>query len=470
MRRRALTLLVLGGAVVILAAVSIIVAWRPWASEPLDSSDASGETTMEFVTISELDQNRITSIELSGPSGVIELVRSGNAWKITKPAALEVKPGAVFDILYSLSSLSSERVVEDEGTALASYGLLPPAVTVTATLDTGKAYTLFLGDLTPAGDSYYLMAEGDPRVYTVREHHGVYFSYGIPELWTGSRIPVDGSDVMELQIVKQGETTLHINQTLDLYQDDVEFRGTTLSAVQPWASSPKPVDLNAISSFMMLLADLRADRAVDANPADTSKYGLAKPSYELFIRDGKGVTLHIMVGYQAGEQLYLQYSDDATVYAGDPSLVQLLEIDPFIFVNKYAAIMNLKRVDTLSFSSGAWTHVLEVKRKTPGSEEGAEWLVDGRAVDVQRFKDFFIFAISLQIDSFHEDTVDGPAEVTLSYGLNEGPVPVFDVEFVPHSQEFYAVRKNGRSDILVNRQQVAALLQELEELVEAAVG
>jgi hypothetical protein len=49
-------------------------------------------------------------------------------------------------------------------------------------------------------------------------------------------------------------------------------------------------------------------------------------------------------------------------------------------------------------------------------------------------------------------------------------VRTFTVGFVPYSQEFYAVVKSGRSDLLVNRQQVKVLLQWLEELAQKAGG
>ena len=48
---------------------------------------------------------------------------------------------------------------------------------------------LYLGNLTPAADTYYLMVRGDSRVFTVREHHGIYFHYGLQDLWVGARNP-----------------------------------------------------------------------------------------------------------------------------------------------------------------------------------------------------------------------------------------------------------------------------------------
>ena len=108
--------------------------------------------------------------------------------------------------------------------------------------------------------------------------------------------------------------------------------------------------------------------------------------------------------------------------------------------------------------------MLEIRRPTPGSEAGAEWLVDGKPVDVKAFKDFYTNAMSLQADAFHDEPVSGKAEVTFEFALNAGSVRAWTVGFVPHGQEFYAVVKNGTSDMLVNRQQLKAVLGWLEEL------
>jgi hypothetical protein len=56
----------------------------------------------------------------------------------------------------------------------------------------------------------------------------------------------------------------------------------------------------------------------------------------------------------------------------------------------------------------------------------------------------------------------------MTFTLNAGPGRSLAVRFLPWSQEFYAVTKNGAGDILVNRQQVKELLQQLDALAVAA--
>ena len=372
------------------------------------------------------------------------------------------------DLLFSVTTLSSERVIEERPDDLAPYGLAKPSVTVRVTLASGEVRELYLGDLTPAGDSYYLAVKGDPRVFTVREHHGTFFRYGLQDLWEGARTPVDAGDVARLRVAKNGKTVLEILKRPDLFRSDLELRTTTLSVVYPWAAFPKPADLYTLTEFARSLASLQPEKAVDADVADLSRYGLDRPSAELLLTDGAGTSLHLWTGKVDAGVLYLRFEKDPTVYAGDPALLEMLDVDPFRFANRFAMIVRLDRIDRLAISAGAVRRVLDIRRASPGTEEGAAWLVDGRAVDVKAFKDFYTGAMSLQADTFHGDPVTGEPEVTFQFTFSAGPVRTYTVGFVPYSQEFYAVVKNGASDMLVNRQQVKVLLQGLEELAAQA--
>ncbi len=89
--------------------------------------------------------------------------------------------------------------------------------------------------------------------------------------------------------------------------------------------------------------------------------------------------------------------------------------------------------------------------------------MDGFPVDVKAFKDFYTAAMSMQADAFHDDPVTAAPDVTMEFTMSSGSVRTYTVGFVPHSQEFYAVVKNGRSDMLVNRLQVKAVLKWLDD-------
>jgi hypothetical protein len=476
-KRRALTLVVLGAAVVVLAGVGAVVARHPWGTGAaagtagvVGSPGAPGgpAAPMKFVQISQVSQDLLRSIELVGSAGTITLGNARGSWQIVKPALLGVRKAPMDDLLYSLANLVSERVIEESPHDPGIYGLDPPVVTVRMTLTTGEVRELYLGDMTPAGDTYYLRAEGDPRVFTVREHHGTYFHYGIRELWEGAFTPLDGTTIASLRLRRAGKLVVELKKTPELSASDLEFRGTTLSVIYPYATSPRPADGSFLGRFAQALASLQSSYAVDAGPTNLVKYGLDAPVAELEMSDAGGKALHLFIGKEDGQVLFVRFERDPTVYAADPNLLSLIAADPFQFISKYAAIVKIDTVDRLTFETGAAKHVLEIRRAAPDFEEGAQWLVDSHAVAEKTFKDFYVAAVSLQIDSLHDGAAVGEPALTMTFGLNRGPVRSLVVRFVPWSQEFYAVTKNSEGDILVNRQQVKALLQSLDALAGAA--
>jgi hypothetical protein len=342
-------------------------------------------------------------------------------------------------------------------------------VTVRVTLLSGEVKELYLGDMTPAGDTYYLMVKGDERVFTVRAIHGMYYHYAIRDLWEGAVATVDGTNIIALRLLRAGKLVVELKRTPELFANDLEFRGTQTSVVYPYTASPRPSDTAFLNTFARGLASLQSTVAVDAGAKSYPTYGLDKPAAELELGDAAGNRVHVYVGKQEGSVLFMRFETDPTVYAGDPTLLSLLSVEPSQFVSKFAVIVKLDDTDTITFQAGKTTHVLEVKRAKAGSEDGATWLVDGHSVPMSAFKDFFVAAVSLQVDSLYDGAIpSGAPDFTLSFTLNRAGGRQLVAKFVPYSQEFYAVVKGGKSDSLVNRQQVKFLLGELDKLVAAA--
>ena len=102
----------------------------------------------------------------------IVLVKSASgAWEITQPKPFAADQSNVSSTLSSLSSLTSERVVDDKPSNLQQYGLAPPAVEVDISEKDNKSQKLLLGDDTPTGSAVYVMLAGDPRVFTIASYH-----------------------------------------------------------------------------------------------------------------------------------------------------------------------------------------------------------------------------------------------------------------------------------------------------------
>lgn len=118
--------------------------------------------------ILDLAQDQIARVEIrkaGSDATVLEKGESGE-WRITAPEPLLADQTAVTSMVGTLSSLASNRLVEEKIEDTAAFGLETPQLeVVVGSADTTK--TLRIGDETPTGGNYYAMTDGDQRLFTL---------------------------------------------------------------------------------------------------------------------------------------------------------------------------------------------------------------------------------------------------------------------------------------------------------------
>jgi hypothetical protein len=156
-------------AAVVLAALSGVLYWsnRHPASE--NTAKASVDTPPKILT---LKQDDISKIEIKKKGGEdLDLSKSDTGkWQITAPKSLGADQEAVSSLLSTVSSLNSDRLVEDKAADLSQYGLTQPSLQLDVTTKDSKSQKLLLGDDTPAGSAVFAKLEGDPRVFTIASY------------------------------------------------------------------------------------------------------------------------------------------------------------------------------------------------------------------------------------------------------------------------------------------------------------
>jgi len=151
-------------AAVILAALSGVLYWSNHRKPTEDTAKAATDTPPKILSLKEEDITGVV-IQKKGQPTVV-LAKDGSAWRITAPKALQTDSASVSGVLSTLSSLSSERLVDDKASDLAQYGLTDPALEVEVTAK-GKTQKLLLGETTVNGSANYVALAGDPRVFTI---------------------------------------------------------------------------------------------------------------------------------------------------------------------------------------------------------------------------------------------------------------------------------------------------------------
>src|SRR5205807_6414021 len=132
-------------AAVVLAVLSGVLYWsnRHPASE--NTAKASIDTPPKILT---LKQEDLTKLEIKRKGGEALDLAKGDAgkWQITAPKQMGADQDAVSSLLSTVSSLNSERVVDDKPTDLGQYGLAQPPLEIDINSREAKPQKLLVGD------------------------------------------------------------------------------------------------------------------------------------------------------------------------------------------------------------------------------------------------------------------------------------------------------------------------------------
>src|SRR5437764_2730560 len=166
--------------------------------EPIES------TTTKLVGIPE---DQLQEIEIKRRSGeTVRLQRNDSKWQITAPKSLPADADAVSSMLSTLSSLSSDRTIEDKATSLEQYGLTQPAIELDITDKNKKTSKLLVGDDTPAGTAVYATITGDPRVFALSSYKKSSLDKSTNDLRDKRLLTFDSDKVSSIELTAKKQT------------------------------------------------------------------------------------------------------------------------------------------------------------------------------------------------------------------------------------------------------------------------
>jgi hypothetical protein len=187
-------------AAIVLAALSGALYWsnRHPASE--NTAKASVDTPPKILN---LKQEDISKIEIKKKGGEEFDLAKGDAgkWQITAPKPLGADQEAVSSLLSSVSSLNSDRLVDDKATDLNQYGLAQPSLELDLTTKDSKPQKLLVGDETPSGSAVFAKLEGDPRVFTIASYNKSSLDKSANDLRDKRLLTLDFDKLSQVELV-----------------------------------------------------------------------------------------------------------------------------------------------------------------------------------------------------------------------------------------------------------------------------
>ena len=267
-------------AVVVLAALTGTLYWSNHHKP--SSTEASTNLPPKILSLKQADIDKLEIQKKDQPA--IVLAKSGDKWRITAPESLPADHTAVTDVLATLSSLGSDRLVEDKASDLSLYGLNAPALQVQVTEKDNKAQKLLIGDNTPTNSAVYAKLDGDPRIYTLASYSESSLNKGVDYLRDKRLITAKSADIKQLDLDSK-QQNIEFTRDKDQWQilkprplraDDVEVNrqvSTLTDARKDLTSNPDPKKIAAAFA--------------SGTPVATAKLLTGSGSQELQVRKNK---------------------------------------------------------------------------------------------------------------------------------------------------------------------------------------
>ena len=240
-------------AAIVLAGLSGALYWSNHHPAAEATTKASASDTPPKIL--DLKQENISGIEIKkkGAEKVALGKNSGGKWELTAPQALGADQDAVSSVVSALSSLNSERLVEDKAGDLNQYGLAQPSLEIDIAAK-DKPAKLLIGDDTPAGNAAFAKLEGDPRVFTVASYTKTSIDKGPNDLRDKRLLTVDFDKVSQVEVVTK--------------KQDLEF-GRNKQEWQIVKPRPLRADNYQVEDFVRKLHEAKME--LGGSDADTKK-------------------------------------------------------------------------------------------------------------------------------------------------------------------------------------------------------
>jgi hypothetical protein len=347
-----------------------------------------------------VEADAIEEITLTSGGETSTLRKTDGSWKLTAPQAVDADQTEVSSLTSNIASLEVNRVVDENASDLATYGLAKPAIQLSFKAANGVTGALNLGDKTATSSDIYAVKPGETRVFVVSAFQESTFSKKPFDLRDKRVLQFERDKVDSLEVSLGGPTALQLARA-----------GSDWVVKAPVQSR---ADYSAVEGLLTKLSTTNMTKMVEASakdPAVLGKYGLDKPAATVTL--GAGSTR---------ATLALGREESGAVYARDQSRDMVFAVDPSLLTDVKKPVDDYRDKDLFEFrgfnaarlriARGAETFEFQ---KVPGGEGAVDkWqrvAAGGSATDLDSVKmdDFLSKLSALRAQSY----VDAPVETGL---------------------------------------------------------
>lgn len=416
----------------------------------------------------------VVNIVIENEFGEITLYINDGIWYVKGREDLAVDQTQSKNIAYTSAYISAEQIISENLDRKADFGLEEPVAKVTATYSDGNTATYYLGDKAPANNEYYMMAEGDERIFTVWTNYANNAKTKLDDLRKHGGIDIIAEDVSKITITN----TLGETYSISLIPKEGSISIARWQFTQPSIHDADSTSLtgdgeNVTGLINELVSNSLNDLlASEVSDAQIKEYGLDEPIATVSISNADGYTITYKIGKYDSDSYYsLMFEDGDNIYKEYKSYLKFIENPMFKYYDKFLALINISAVDKLEINlpglktTTVFEHIQKLdedgKKKVDANgnplmgifaavdgqempDEDIEGASEGIGTPLEQVKWFYQDIIGLQIQriEYGEDFTRGVKRGSIKYTMNTGSLKVYTLNFYDFDSNFYAVQNN----------------------------
>jgi uncharacterized protein DUF4340 len=427
-------------AAIVLAALSGALYWsnhHPPADAP---AKISSDTPPKILDLKEADISRVEIKKKTSEELALERNSSGK-WQITAPKPLGADQDAVSSMISTLSSLNSERLVDEKAADLKQYGLAQPTVEVDITTK-DKPRKLLIGDDTPAGNAVFAKLEGDPRVFTLASYNKTSIDKGANDFRDKRLLTADFDKLSRVEVVTK-------KQSLEFARNKQEWQ----------ILKPKPLraDNYQVEEFVRKLRDAKMDLSGTDSDEKKAATGFAAgaPVGRVSVTDSSG-TQELQV-HKNKDDYYAKSTAVAGIYKVPSDLGQAFDkkLDDF----------RIKKLFDFGFDEPNKVELHDSAKAYFLTKGGEHWWSDGKKMDATTVQSLIDKLRGLSASKFVENGFTTPVlEASVTSNDNKR---VEKVLICKNGDRYIAKRENEPSLYEVEGSAVTELQKSAADLKQA---
>lgn len=455
-------------AVIILAAACLYVNSRPKNGETADN-----QTETTSVKLFEIKDEDIESVTVSTADETFsferreeEVIKGEDQKKTTEivyrspehPNAF-LSQSKIKNMLYDFYEFHAEKLVCEDMNQKGDFGFAEGENNfVTVKNKNGEETTFVLGDKSAVGNSYYVIKQGEDKIYLMSAYKSNSFLNGFSAYRETNLGAVDTSTVLSFSVTNGDKRVMGIRYKNENDKDVVTTDTMTYVMVYPYSGG---VRIDPFSELMENFGGVVMQDFACEGTDNLRKYGLEKPIKVVLQDAAKIVHTLYFGGTDEKGNVYTIYNDYDFVFTTSPEMYNAVkDIKPFEYLEKFANIYNIDEVEKVAVTSAdGGAYLLEINR---GSDGSASYKINSKDSAEDAFKAAYQSVIGLSITSEAENEPKDALAAKIVFTFKNGKTNT--TEIYEYDDRNYGVLKSDGSYNLTLRKNVVNVLDILKAL------